>query len=1285
MTLPPGTPTAVGADGQVTLHWSAPNGALSYNVYRGTTPGGEGATPIATGLSSTSLIDSGLTDGQTYYYWITAVDTGGESAHSAEVSATPLAPLTPPPAPSNIVPTAGDTQALLAWSAVPGATSYNIYFSTTGRGETLLQAGVTAANFTQSGLTNGQTYYYQISSVNALGEGSRSTEIAVTPQPLPPPTPINVTATPADGQVSLSWTAASDAQSYNVYRSTDSGDEVLYAQGVVGTSFVDDEVLDGVTYYYQVSAANGVGESNLSTEVSATPLPALPAAPTGLAAGGLSGTQIQLQWQDSSSQLTGFEIERSTDGVTFTPLTTVDPGVTSYVDAAGLAPGVTYYYQVVALNLAGGSGPSNTAQGAVLTQLPPPWTDADIGSPALAGSGWFSGGALTTSGSGADIWNASDQFNFAYQTLTGDGSIIARVTSQGNTDPWAKAGVMIRNTLDASSAFADLILSPGNGAAFQYRPTAGGTPTNDDVGGYAVPDWVELVRSGNTLTGYVSTDGINWTQVGSTTIAMNAQVFVGLAVTSHNAGSISTATFDDIAIDTATPQLPAAPGTPSLQALSGTSAQISWSDADSSPYAFNVLRQNSGGADFTTIATVPAGTTTYTDTGLTPGASYTYEIVAVSTVGNSAPSSPASLTLPVPPMTPSLLAFNQIGTSSTGLSWQLNSTNDTGVNVYRRDGSGSFVLVKTLPPGTMAYIDSGLQPGTIYEYRITASNSAGESAFADAGVTTLPSAPGGVVADAASGAITLHWSAAAGALAYNIYRGLSPSGEGATPYAAGIDLTSYTDLGVNDGTQYYYFVTSVDFSGESTASSEVSGVPQPVPQPVTTPSTLSVLAPGPAVVVDPGLTIVNASQITTITGATVSFATGFAAGEDQLAVGATDPNVTVSYDPTSGVLTLSGNDTPANYQALLASVTYQDTSLTPSPAGRSITFALSDSAGTGSAAHNVQVTVDQSPVVQTTSGPLQYVPVLGGQVVDSNLTVSDATSPMLTSGSVSIDNYASTGGSLSFTPGSGIAGSFDATTGVLSLSGTASIAAWQQVLRTVTYDNPGAAKQLTPQTISFVVSDGYLSSNTATRQFVIDPFPWQNPLLRWDVNNDGSVTPLDALAIINRLNKYGPGPLAVPAPDPVPEYYDVYGDNQLTPLDALNVINYLNAAALAQSGLAAAQSAASGATGSATVTSASAGDEVSTPARAPTATSNVASPATARSAGGTAGVAFALATLSGNLPAAASSSASASTVPSGLDRQAVAQVFQSLGAAAAPRTLRRGGPAAVDAIWDGEL
>ena len=99
--------------------------------------------------------------------------------------------------------------------------------------------------------------------------------------------------------------------------------------------------------------------------------------------------------------------------------------------------------------------------------LPSPWADADVGSPAVAGSASYSNGVFTVNGGGADIWGGTDQFNYVSQPLTGDGSIVARVTSQSDTDPWAKSGVMIKQSTATGTNYALLAVTPGNGIAFQ--------------------------------------------------------------------------------------------------------------------------------------------------------------------------------------------------------------------------------------------------------------------------------------------------------------------------------------------------------------------------------------------------------------------------------------------------------------------------------------------------------------------------------------------------------------------------------------------------------------------------------------------------------------------------------------------------------------------------------------------------------------------------------------------------------------------------------------------------
>ena len=164
-------------------------------------------------------------------------------------------------------------------------------------------------------------------------------------------------------------------------------------------------------------------------------------------------------------------------------------------------------------------------------------------------------GVLTLTGDGTDIWNNADDFAFAYKTLTGDGSIVARVVSVGTgTNTWAKGGVMIRGDLTAGSADVFMVLTAnsdgaaGNGASFQYRLTSnGGCANTDSTVVIKPPYWAKLQRTGNLLTGYVSANGTTWTQQGtSQTISMTNPVDIGICVTAHQAGEQRTMQFDNI-------------------------------------------------------------------------------------------------------------------------------------------------------------------------------------------------------------------------------------------------------------------------------------------------------------------------------------------------------------------------------------------------------------------------------------------------------------------------------------------------------------------------------------------------------------------------------------------------------------------------------------------------------------------------------------------------------------------------------------------------------------------
>ena len=193
---PPATPTGLAAtagNAQVSLTWTASSAATSYHVKRSTSSGAE--TQIAA-PSSTSYTDGGLTNGAKYFYVVSAVNSGGESANSAEVSAAPVAPVNPPATPAGLQATGGNAQVSLSWNASAGAASYNVKRSTTNGGPYgTAVASPSATYYTDSTVTNGATYYYVVSAVNSAGQSANSAQVSATPAS--PTANVTITINPA--------------------------------------------------------------------------------------------------------------------------------------------------------------------------------------------------------------------------------------------------------------------------------------------------------------------------------------------------------------------------------------------------------------------------------------------------------------------------------------------------------------------------------------------------------------------------------------------------------------------------------------------------------------------------------------------------------------------------------------------------------------------------------------------------------------------------------------------------------------------------------------------------------------------------------------------------------------------------------------------------------------------------------------------------------------------------------------------------------------------------------
>ena len=420
--------------------------------------------------------------------------------------------------------------------------------------------------------------------------------------------------------------------------------------------------------------------------------PVSPLAPGSLAAtAGIERTA--LRWT-ASSTATSYNVKRATtsDG-TYTNIANM--AGTNYTDRAVIG-GTTYYYVVSALNLGGESTNSVEASVTPTVNVPSPWLTRDIGAVGLAGWASFTNGMFTVIGSGADIGSTADTFRFVHVTTNGDCTIITRVTSASveSINPWSKGGVMIRESINANAANVFVGATPGNGVAWQYRSSTGSVTSTNNTTGLSAPYWVKLVRSGNTFTGYCSPDGANWTQVGSATFTMASTEYVGLAVTGHDAYTLSTATFDHVTAPGWAPPPVLAPT--SLVATAGVErVTLNWT-ASSNATSYNVKRATTSGGPYTTIATII--TTNYTDTFVIGRTTYYYVVSAVSNAagesGNSAQASATpTVNVPLPWMT------QDIGT--VGLSGSAGCTNGmftvtgSGDDIWNSADGFRFVYVKT--------------------------------------------------------------------------------------------------------------------------------------------------------------------------------------------------------------------------------------------------------------------------------------------------------------------------------------------------------------------------------------------------------------------------------------------------------------------------------------------------------------------------------------------------------------------------------------------------------------
>ncbi len=244
---------------------------------------------------------------------------------------------------------------------------------------------------------------------------------------------------------------------------------------------------------------------------------------------------LAYQWRKNGGNLSdgGNVNGATTSSLTLTAVTTNDAG----------------NYDVVVTN-AYGSATSATAT-LTVNSLPSPWLTADIGAVGIAGSANESAGTFTVKGSGLGPTGTSDQFRYVYQTMSGDGSITARVNSQSGTATTSLAGVMVRETTATGSKFAGA-WHRGSGSKNMYatrRTTTGGSTTSTSSTSQTPPNcWVRVTRTGNSFAMARSTNGTSWTTINTSTITMATDVTVGLVVTSGSNTILDTDVFNSVTV-----------------------------------------------------------------------------------------------------------------------------------------------------------------------------------------------------------------------------------------------------------------------------------------------------------------------------------------------------------------------------------------------------------------------------------------------------------------------------------------------------------------------------------------------------------------------------------------------------------------------------------------------------------------------------------------------------------------------------------------------------------------
>jgi hypothetical protein len=641
----------------------------------------------------------------------------------------------------------------------------------------------------------------------------------------------------------------------------------------------------------------------------------------------------------------------------------------------------------------------------------------------------------TVAASGWGIWDDYDGFRFVYRQMTGDVSLTARVqaetvTTGPHTDV-SKAGVMFRQGLTERTMDAMMGITKAKGSEFLYRAAdATGLPNSN-----CVTPWISSCTA--SASGTDSLAPPYWVR-----ITRRGNQIMG--ETSPNGTTwTQRGTTQTIAMGSTIYVGLAASAVYQLDTAVMQGSKINTADFDNvaistPPTALG----DSYSVNANATLTIPAGTGVLANDS-DPEGNGLVANVASSTAGLTL-NQDGSFTY-VPPAnffgTASFTYMANDGvfnSAAATVTIRVDPVNTTPSFTKGADQSiGSNLGPQTVAGWATAISQGGADTGQLVDFVVTNSNSAlfsVQPAVSAAGILTYASATN--VSGIATVSVTIH------------------DNGGTTNGAIDTSAAQAFTIFVNNP-------PVVTASGGTLAYTENA-----------------------TTVLDPGLTVTDTDG-PNLASANITMTGAYANGQDTLAF-VNQNGITGTWTPATGVLALSGASTVANYQAAVRSITYTNTSDNPSTATRTVTFDAFDGLLTSNtSSRTITITaVGDAPVITTSVGPLAYienaVPAL-----DAGITVTDPDSANLTSLTVTITAYIVGQDTLAFVDQNGITGVWNPATGVLSLSGTSTAANYQIALRTITYTNSSDAPNTTARSVTFVGSDGALTSNAATRAIAI--------------------------------------------------------------------------------------------------------------------------------------------------------------------------------------------------------